>query len=152
MHIRQNTLADERRVLQIWRDAVDATHHFLSVADRQTIEAEVATFLPQAQLWLAVDEGNQPLGFMLLDGPHMEALFIDPSRHGCGIGRTLIEHALNTHPTVTTDVNEQNHQAVGFYEHLGFERTGRTETDSQGRPYPLLHMRRRLTVSTARES
>jgi putative acetyltransferase len=37
-------------------------------------------------------------------------------------------------------VNEQNAQAVGFYEHLGFQRTGRSDKDSQGRPYPLIHL------------
>lgn len=38
-------------------------------------------------------------------------------------------------------VNEQNPQAVGFYEHLGFSAYKRTETDEEGRPYPLLYMR-----------
>jgi putative acetyltransferase len=41
------------------------------------------------------------------------------------------------------DVNEQNDGAIGFYGHLGFEVTGRSEFDDQGRPYPLLHLRRR---------
>ena len=38
-------------------------------------------------------------------------------------------------------VNEQNPQAVGFYQHMGFEVYKRTETDEQGGPYPLLYMR-----------
>jgi len=38
-------------------------------------------------------------------------------------------------------VNEQNLQGVGFYLHMGFVETGRSETDDQGRPYPLLHLR-----------
>jgi putative acetyltransferase len=43
---------------------------------------------------------------------------------------------------MTTDVNEQNAQAVGFYEHMGFTRTGRSPLDGQGRPYPLIHLAR----------
>lgn len=39
------------------------------------------------------------------------------------------------------DVNEQNAQARGFYEHEGFEVIGRSETDEQGEPFPILHMR-----------
>jgi putative acetyltransferase len=139
--IRQATVADRERVLDIWRRAVDATHDFLSLEDRRIIETEVAAFLPQAPLWLAVDRSDYPLGFMLLEGDHVEALFIDPLHCGSGIGRALIEHALTFHSSISTDVNEQNTQAIGFYEHLGFERIGRSQTDRQGRPYPLIHMR-----------
>ena len=38
-------------------------------------------------------------------------------------------------------VNEQNSQAIGFYEHMGFRTYKRTDTDEQGMPYPLLYMR-----------
>ena len=43
-------------------------------------------------------------------------------------------------------VNEQNPDAVGFYEHLGFRTYKRTELDEEGRPYPLLYMRREATL------
>lgn len=147
MNIRTATPADAAHILTIWRDAVDATHHFLSPEDRHQIEEEVVAFLPQAPLWLAVDDTNQPTGFMLLDNAHMEALFIHPSQRGSGIGRALVQHALQLHPNLTTDVNEQNEQAVGFYEHMGFKRTGRSDHDSQGRPYPLIHLRIRNSAT-----
>jgi putative acetyltransferase len=38
------------------------------------------------------------------------------------------------------DVNEQNIQAVGFYKHIGFHVLGRSESDGQGKEYPILHM------------
>ena len=41
------------------------------------------------------------------------------------------------------DVNEQNPEAIAFYTRRGFEVIGRSETDDAGRPYPLLHMRKR---------
>ncbi len=37
-------------------------------------------------------------------------------------------------------VDEQNEQAVGFYLKMGFEVAGRSELDSTGKPFPLLHM------------
>jgi hypothetical protein len=42
---------------------------------------------------------------------------------------------------VLVDVNEQNEQALGFYLRMGFEVEGRSELDSTGKPFPLLHMR-----------
>ncbi|RVT92662.1 acetyltransferase [Sphingomonas crocodyli] len=139
--IRPSTVADGDIVLRIWRDAVDATHDFLASEDRDAIEQELRDFLPGAPLLLAVDAGDRALGFMLMDDAHMEALFIDPGSRGKGVGRTLVQHALAQHGTISTDVNEQNAQAVGFYEHLGFVPTGRSERDGQGRPYPLIHLR-----------
>ena len=139
--IRTSTPADGARVVAIWAAAVDATHDFLSAADRVAIGEEVADFLPSAPLTLAIDADDRPIGFMLLDGAHMEALFIDPACRGRGVGRLLVEQALAQHPVLTTDVNEQNGQAVGFYARLGFVATGRSARDGQGRPYPLVHLK-----------
>jgi putative acetyltransferase len=139
--LRPSRASDGDAVVDLWRRAVDATHDFLSAEDRRAIDAEVAGFLPQAPLLLAVDADDRPQGFMLIDGSHMEALFIDPEVHGQGIGRQLVEHALARHSTLTTDVNAQNAQALGFYLRMGFVETGRSEVDSQGRPYPLIHLR-----------
>ena len=54
----------------------------------------------------------------------------------------------NTNPfwkiTSNQEVNEQNPQAVGFYEHLGFQTYKRTECDEEGNPYPLLYMKRNI--------
>lgn len=139
--IRPARAADGARLLDIWREAVDATHDFLEPEDRTAIEAEVAAFLPQSPAWLATDPDDRAIGFMLIGGTHMDALFIDPAWRGRGVGRRLVDHALSLHPTLTTDVNEQNAQAIGFYEAMRFARTGRSEQDGQGRPYPLIHLR-----------
>ncbi|WP_442482029.1 acetyltransferase [Aeoliella sp. SH292] len=139
--LRCSTESDTDRVLEIWRSAVDATHDFLAPLDRVAIDAEVSAFLPQVSLILAVDASDTPQGFMLLGGGHMEALFVDPDQFGRGIGKALVEAALADHPRLTTDVNEQNPQALGFYEHMGFEIVGRSTHDGQGRAYPLIHLR-----------
>ncbi|GGD37370.1 acetyltransferase [Franconibacter pulveris 601] len=133
---------DEGEALgDIWCRSVDATHTFLQPADRIEIEKQVRAFLPDAPLWVAVTSDDAPVAFMLLSGAHMHALFVDPDFRGKGVGRMLIAHALSYAPELTTDVNEQNVQAVVFYQKMGFSVTGRSERDSEGRPYPLLHLR-----------
>ncbi len=140
IRIRPSRPTESERAIEIWQGAVDATHDFLSPADRSAIEMLVRGFLPHTPLWLAVDAADYPLAFMLIDDGHMEALFVDPAYRGKGIGAALVRYGLNLHPAMTTDVNEQNTQAVGFYEKLGFRRTGRSALDGQGRPYPLIHL------------
>jgi putative acetyltransferase len=142
IRIRKSTATDGGRVMEIWRRAVDATHDFLSREHRRLIEVEVAAILPTARLDLAVDEDDRALGFMLLEGSHLEALFVHPDFRGSGIGRALVEYALERYPELSTEVNEQNLEARGFYERLGFEYCGRSAVDNQGRPYPLIHLRR----------
>lgn len=137
--IRRSRPDEGARIIEIWRGAVDATHDFLTPDDRLAIVEMVCGFLPHSPLWLAVDENDHALAFMLIDDGHMEALFVDPARRGTGIGAALVKHGLTLHPKMTTDVNEQNDQAVRFYERMGFKRIGRSPIDGQGRPYPLIH-------------
>lgn len=141
MIIRRSQRHEGERLIAIWCRSVDATHDFLSAQDRADIEVQVRAFLPEAPLWVAVDDNDVPVAFMLLSEHHLEALFVDPDARGTGVGRKMVEHALSLIPDLTTDVNEQNAQAVGFYQKMGFVVTGRSETDDHGRPYPLLHLR-----------
>lgn len=141
VRIRAGTPADVPHALAIWRDAVDATHGFLSAEDRVEIDRLVAEdFLPQAELWLAEVDGAVQ-GFLVMDGDMIDALFVDPAVHGRGIGTALLDHALTLAPHALVDASEQASNAVPFYEARGFVRVGRSETDPQGRPYPLIHFR-----------
>jgi putative acetyltransferase len=89
---------------------------------------------------VAVDAQDGPLGFMLIDGTHGSAVHRSRrARHWYRSAAVAARLAL--HPQLSTDVNEQNAQAVGFYVRMGFVETGRSPLDSQGRPYPLIHLR-----------
>jgi len=139
--LRPSASADVPHLHSLWRRSVRATHHFLAEADFREIDRVVGSlYLPNAQLVVAVDDSDHPLGFMGMNGSHIDSLFIDPDHRGAGLGRMLVEHAARLCGVVTVDVNEQNDQAVGFYRKLGFTETGRSPTDDDGRPYPLLHM------------
>ena len=79
--------------------------------------------------------------FMGVEHNRLEMLFLSPSERGRGLGRQLLEYGMQDYGVLELTVNEQNPQAVRFYEHLGFEIYKRTDCDEEGRPYPLLHMR-----------
>ncbi|MFF2493876.1 acetyltransferase [Agromyces sp. NPDC058064] len=134
-------VAEYPALVAIWRGAVDATHGFLTEADRDEIEAHLATdYFPAVALSVAELDG-EPVGFAgTLDGG-LEMLFVNADRRGGGIGSALLAHAIAEHGVTRVDVNEQNDAATGFYLRHGFEVAGRSETDEAGRPYPLLHLR-----------
>ena len=127
----------------IWEDSVRATHLFLSEAEIQKIKA----YVPQAltgvsHLLVAEKMPGQPVAFMGLEGPRLEMLFLSPAERGAGLGRQLLEYGIRHYHLQKLTVNEQNPQAVGFYQHMGFETYRRTDCDEQGGPYPLLYMKR----------
>jgi putative acetyltransferase len=145
VRIRKIRPHEGERAVSIWRASVEATHHFLLPGDLELLDVKVREFLPSAPLWVVTDANDHPVGFMGLTGAYMESLFIDPAWRGIGLGRALVHHALMFSSTLTTEVNEQNTQAVGFYERMGFVAVGRSPTDDQGFPYPLIHLRREST-------
>ncbi|KOF17796.1 hypothetical protein AC244_15510 [Ensifer adhaerens] len=141
--IRSSRPSDFSRTLDIWRSAVVATHRFLLGENFAAIEEMVATqYLPQAELWIAADADDVALGFMGMTEAQIDSLFVHADARGAGVGRALVEHAAKLHPVLTVDVNEQNLSGAGFYARMGFETTGRSPVDDDGRPYPLLHLRR----------
>ena len=127
----------------IWEDSVRATHLFLSEAKIQTIKAYVPHALTGvSHLLVAEKMPGQPVAFMGLEGPRLEMLFLSPAERGAGLGRQLLEYGIRHYHLQELTVNEQNPQAVGFYQHMGFETYRRTDCDEQGGPYPLLYMKR----------
>ena len=120
-----------------------ASHLFLSEAEIQEIKA----YVPQAltgvsHLLVAERAPGQPVAFMGIEGPRLEMLFLSPAERGAGLGRQLLEYGILHYDLQELTVNEQNPQAVGFYQHMGFETYRRTDCDEQGGPYPLLYMKR----------
>jgi len=90
---------------------------------------------------VAADEDDEPVAFLGANGREIESLFVDPSVHGRGVGRLLVEQFASLgEGELRVDVNEQNAGACAFYERLGFRVRGRSPNDGDGRPYPLLHL------------
>ncbi len=130
-------------LLEIWEDSVRATHLFLSDAEI----GQIREYVPQAlnsveHLIVAENESGEAIAFMGTENGRLEMLFLSPEERGKGIGKQLIQYGILNYGIKEVTVNEQNPQALGFYEHMGFETYKRTDCDEQGNPYPLLYMRR----------
>jgi putative acetyltransferase len=143
--IRRARPAEVDALVALWERSVRATDGFLAEADIAELRPQVHEALrgDALELWVLAGPDGAPIGFMGLAGDDVAALFLDPAHRGQGGGRRLVEHAQALRGgALTVDVNEQNPEARGFYEALGFAVVGRSPVDGAGRPFPLLHMRR----------
>lgn len=130
------------KLIAVWEASVKATHLFLSDSEILSIKEYVPQALKSVdKLIIAENEEEKPIAFMGIENETLEMLFITPSERRQGLGKLLLQYGISNYKVNRLTVNEQNPQAKGFYEHMGFHVYKRTDYDEQGNPYPLLYMR-----------
>ena len=130
---------DYEALAGVWERSVRATHHFLKEEDiRHFRERIVGCYFPQVELWKYV-EGGSICGFVGLSDM-IEMLFVEPAWFRRGIGSRLLTFAVKERGMTRVDVNEQNPGALAFYRAHGFEPVSRSDTDSEGNPFPIIHL------------
>lgn len=137
--IRKIEAEDYPRLSEIWESAVSATHDFLKHEDFLYYKNNLSTYFKYVNLF-GFEDGGVLTGFVGVADGNIEMLFVDAVSRGKGVGRRLVSYAIDNLQAATVDVNEQNTQAVGFYEHVGFKVSKRSDLDAEGKPYPILHM------------
>ena len=129
-------------VVDVWEASVRATHHFLQEKDIEHFKRLILNqYLNAVELRCVRDDNRKILGFFGVAEQKLEMLFLHPKARGKGFGKKLLQYAIEEFDVITVDVNEENEQAIGFYENFGFKTIARSELDSSGKPYPILHMK-----------
>lgn len=131
-----------QELLKVWENSVRATHKFLSNEEI----LEIKKYVPEAlasisHLIIDNDENGNPVAFMGIEENKLEMLFITSDYRGKGIGKKMLSYGIENYGVTNLAVNENNPQAKGFYEHMGFKVYQRNELDDQGNPYPVLYMK-----------
>ena len=137
--IRKIKVTDYPRLIEIWESAVLSTHDFLKEEDFLYYKEQLSVYFQYVALFGFEQEGIL-IGFMRIAEGNLEMLFIDNKYRGAGIGKKLITYAIDNLQVTKVDVNEQNVQAVGFYEYMGFNIYKRSNLDGEGKEYLILHM------------
>lgn len=128
-------------LLAVWERSVLATHFFLSERDFAEIKQMLEGLdLSRFNLHCLLNQSGIVTGFIGLADQKIEMLFLDPTVTGNGLGTMVVRFAIDEYQARFVDVNEQNSRAVLFYKKMGFEVFERSEQDSMGKPYPILHM------------
>lgn len=141
MFVERVDKSDHLTLIEIWEASVRATHDFLSEEDIAGLKPLILEqYFDAVDLRCAKNGDGHILGFCGVAEGNIEMLFVAPEARGKGVGALLCGYAIQNQQATKVDVNEQNPQAIRFYQHLGFSIVRRSEVDGQGRPFPLLHM------------
>lgn len=141
--LRASRPEDIEAMFEVWYTSVLATHDFLAESDFAEICLLVRRdYLPNRDFTVAVDGNDRVIGFLKVEGSEIDSLFIAPAFRRRGLGRRFVDEAASRAAILEVEVNAQNRQAIGFYEKMGFGVIESTPVDRDGRPYPLLRMRR----------
>jgi putative acetyltransferase len=128
-------------MLDVWENSVRATHDFITEEDIEFFKPIIIEqAFPAVTLKCVKNTSGSILGFMGVHESKIEMLFILNEVRGQGIGKLLLQYAIENLTTTKVDVNEQNPLAVGFYKHMGFKVVSRSPIDDMGKPFPILHM------------
>lgn len=139
-HISKASKEDYCQIIELWESSVRATHHFLKEEDILFYKDRILDkYFDLVDLYI-VKNSKRMLGFMGVGDGSIEMLFVDPLARGKGVGKYLLCYGVSELNIKKVDVNEENEQAVGFYQKLGFMVKGRSDLDGEGKPYPILHM------------
>jgi GNAT superfamily N-acetyltransferase len=101
-----------------------------SVADHEPAPVEtLARYAMAGRSWVAVDERDRPVGYVVVDevdgDAHIEQISVRPDHQGAGVGRTLIDRvrawsASTGRSSVTLTTFADVSWNGPLYEHLGF--------------------------------
>lgn len=137
--IRKIEEIDYPSLMNIWESAVLNTHDFLKKEDFLYYKERLPSYFQYVTLY-GFEQEKRLVGFVGVAENNIEMLFVHNDCRGMGIGKELISYAINNLQANKVDVNEQNTQAVGFYQHIGFSIATRSELDGDGKAYPILHL------------
>ena len=130
--IRKYRAEDTEALISIWDNAEALAHPFLSPEVRDQVRRDMRSlYLPNAETWVLVDEGV-PVGFIAMIGKEIGGLFLDPSQHGKGKGREMVDHVVAIKGPLTVEVFKDNKIGLPFYERYGFVVTGEGMFEASG--------------------
>ena len=139
--IREVKKTDYPILVDIWESAVLSTHDFLKKEDFLYYREHLPTYFQYVTLY-GYEQDGRFVGFIGVAENNIEMLFVHNDYRSSGVGKRLVMYAIEKLQVYKVDVNEQNIQAVGFYQHMGFSVIIRSDLDAEGKAYPILHMRR----------
>jgi ribosomal protein S18 acetylase RimI-like enzyme len=124
MRIRLMTDDDFEAVVRVWHTSGRTAYPFIERWQRFTLEQARSVFrvqiAPVCEVWVAETEA-EIIGYLALKGSYIDRLYISPDHQRCGVGTSLLKHAMERSPAgLELHTHQKNIQARTFYEKYGF--------------------------------
>lgn len=125
---------DLNEVLEVWYQASLLAHPFLDETFLSQERENIAkVYMPLAETWVYLRHGHL-VGFISLIGHEVGAIFVDPTVHGEGIGRALMDHARALREELEVEVFKANRIGRRFYDRYGFSLEREHVHEQTGQP------------------
>ena len=128
---RRGTGADARDAADLWLRARTAALDTIPAPVHSDDEVRAwfgSHVVGETELWLAEDPTDKLAGILVLDGPWVDQLYVDPAMTGRGIGTALLNLAKRERRDgLRLWTFASNTPAQRFYERHGFVATRRTD-------------------------
>lgn len=119
--IRKYENKDLEAVMTIWFKASSISHFFLNAQQLEEERGKIKEiYLLLAETWV-YESKNEVVGFISIFKFEIGGLFVLPSLHRRGIGRSLVEHIRGKCQRLEVQVFTKNTLGLSFYHHMGFE-------------------------------
>ena len=113
--------ADLDTVVDLWLKSSIKAHSFIEASFWEgQVNAMREVYIPSADTWVADYEGML-VGFVSLNEEILAALFVHPFFQGNGIGKQLLQFAMEQSDSLVLSVYKENKRAMDFYRKQGFE-------------------------------
>lgn len=113
--------ADLDTVVDLWLKSSIKAHSFIEASFWEgQVNAMREVYIPSADTWVADYEGML-VGFVSLNEEMLAALFVHPFFQGNGIGKQLLQFAMEQSDSLVLSVYKENKRAMDFYRKQGFE-------------------------------
>ncbi len=119
--IRKYHPSDIEEVIDTWFQASLLAHPFLDAAFLEKEKQHIREiYMPNTETWV-FEENDRVTGFISMMGNEVGAIFVQPEKHGTGIGKQLMDHVVLQHRELEVEVFEKNSIGRAFYDRYGFK-------------------------------
>ena len=135
------TKEDFPHLLKVLETMVEDISDFLKEDDFEFFKKyRMSYYFERLYFFAYTDQKGKVKGFLGVSEEKVEMLFIGTEFRGSGVAKKLMDFVIKNLKITKVDVSETNKTAVSFFNHLGFKVVGRSETDNEGKNYPILHL------------
>jgi len=120
--IRNPENKDIDKIMDIWLKSTIKAHDFISEEYWENSYNTVKdVYIPIAETFVYEDHDDIKGFISIINNEFIGALFVDIDAQGKGIGKSLIDYAMDKYKKLNLAVYKANKKSVEFYIHRGFK-------------------------------